>query len=738
MCFVLFKQHECPFFAPSLRRAPTMLIALSALSIATAMPPQFLPDLAETKNFTLGRPVQATIAPDGQSVFFLRAEARSTIQLLYRLDIATQKTSLLLSPEMLLGQANETLSVEEKARRERMRVTAKGFASFSLSADGTQILVSLSGKLFVYRWKEQKVVALNTEKGACLDAKFSPDGRLVGYVRDFDVRVIEVAKNIERRVTRGGTATKTNGLAEFVAQEEMDRFSGFWFSPDSRSVVFQTSDHTGVERFSVADPMHPERESDRFFYPRPGQKNAVVTLSLVTIGKNDLRTIEWSREAFPYLATVRWSEGAPLTVLVQNRAQTKEQLLRVDEKTGRTAMLLEETDSAWLNLDQHFPLWKPDGTGFFWMTEKSGSRDIELRHADGTLERLWAQNIETAVEFDNVTQTLFVLAGRDSTEIALHAARPGEVLRRVRASERRSLEMASSFSKAHDLVAVTHRTLEQSAQTDIVKLSGELVATLPSVAEIAKAELQVQIQQLPNNGAMAMVLRPESFAKGKKYPVILWVYGGPHHSEVTHDRDRLWLAQWFANQGYLVVKFDGRGTPRRGRNWERAIQGDFATPIASDQVTHLQTLSQQVPEMDLTRVGVYGWSFGGYLAALLTMSHPEAIKAGVAGAPVVDWRDYDTHYTERYLGMLPEAQKAYEVSSLLSYVEGAKRPLLLIHGTADDNVYFMHSLKLSNALFRAGKAHSVLPLANFTHMVPEPLVTQRLNERILQHFKDNL
>ncbi len=198
------------------------------------------------------------------------------------------------------------------------------------------------------------------------------------------------------------------------------------------------------------------------------------------------------------------------------------------------------------------------------------------------------------------------------------------------------------------------------------------------------------------------------------------------------------MLQWLANQGFIVVKFDGRGTPRRGRNWERAIKGDFATITAQDQLGALHALAKEMPELDLARVGVYGWSFGGYMASVLTLGYGDNIKTGVAGAPVVDWHDYDTHYTERYLGVPPEAAKAYDVSSVLTYVEKAKRPLLLIHGTADDNVYFIHSLKLSDAMFRAGKNHQVLPLSNFTHMVPEPVVTQRLWERIAQHFKENL
>jgi dipeptidyl-peptidase-4 len=234
------------------------------------------------------------------------------------------------------------------------------------------------------------------------------------------------------------------------------------------------------------------------------------------------------------------------------------------------------------------------------------------------------------------------------------------------------------------------------------------------------------------------VVRPKDFVTGKKYPVILQVYGGPHAQQVHNARRSYLLAQWLADQGYLVVTADGRGTPRRGRAWERAIARDFATVIAQDQVAALRGLAARVPELDLARVGVIGWSFGGYLAGLLGMSRPDVFKSAVLGAPVVDWRDYDSCYTERYLGLPAEHPEAYQVSSLLTYVKDAQRPLLLLHGTADDNVYFLHTLKLSDALFRAGKPHAVLPLTNFTHLVADPVVRQRLEERVVRFFQETL
>ena len=701
----------------------------------------FLRDFAETRRFLAGRPVNVKVTPDGKSALFLRSGPRDNSQLLYELDLATGQAKELLTPAQLLDGARETLSVEEKARLERQRVSARGFISYQLSVDGAKLLVGLSGKLYVVERSSGKATLLKTGEGACIDPKFSPDGRFVAYVREHDVRIIELSKNVEKAVTKGGTEAKPHGLAEFVAQEEMSRFSGFWFSPDSKTIVFQETDHSGMETFTVTDPMHPENAGDGFFYPRPGKQNARVKLGLTSVNGGAVKWVKWSDAEFPYLATVRWEDG-PLTLVVQNRAQTKEQVLSVDEKSGATKVLLTEEDAAWLNLEQAFPLWWK-GEGFFWVTERNGASEVELRGLDGALKASWVKpgaGFVSLLGFDAASKTLFFTGGTNPTaQVPFKVVDGGAPVPLTNAgwSEGRAV-VQGKLTGDGKFLALTHTTLQSMPKTSVLSVEGARSIVVPSVAEEPSLPLTAEIFQLENDGAWVEVIRPAKFEKGTKYPVILEVYGGPGHQQVTQALQRNLIPQWLANQGFIVVMADGRGTPNRSRAWERAIKGDFATITSGDQLAALKAVARRVPEIDLTRVGVDGWSFGGYLSALLALKHGDAIKSSVAGAPVVDWLDYDTHYTERYLGVPDEKSKAYEVSSLLSYVKGSKRPVLLIHGTADDNVYFLHTLKLSDAMFREGKPHSVLPLTNFTHMVPEPLVTQRLYERIATWFKETL
>lgn len=709
------------------------------MTLLTASPVtdgSFLREYAETRRYLAGRPVSVKVTPDGKSALFLRSGAKDPRQTLFELELATGTVKEVLTPDAVLNGASESLSVAEKARLERMRVSARGFTSYQLSADGSKLLVGLSGKPWLVERATLKVTELKIGEGGAIDPRFSPDGKLVAYVRDNDVHVIDLAKNVEKRVTKGGTEKKPHGLAEFVAQEEMGRFVGYWFSPDAKWLAYQETDHTGMEVFGIADPMHPERAADQFHYPRPGKQNAVVKLGLTAVTGGATTWVSWDSATFPYLASVTWKDG-PLTLVVQNREQTKEQVLSVDPKTGKTTVLLTEEDAAWLNLDQSFPLWWKD-TGFFWRTERNGSAEIELRKPDGSLAASWVKpgaGFNLLSGFDPATKTLYFSGGPNPTRSQVFKVVDGAA---PEALAVKGDSVMATLTGDGKFLATFSESLDAMSTFTVLELATQKSTVVPSVGVEPKFKPNAEVLQLADDGAWAMVLRPQAFVKGKKYPVILQVYGGPHHLEVNHAMRENLLLQWLADQGFVVVKLDGRGTPRRTRAYERAIARDFATTTVADQVNGLAALGKKFPELDLTRVGVYGWSFGGYMASLLTLSKGDTFKSGIAGAPVVDWLDYDTHYTERYLG-LPDAQpKAYEVSSVLSYVKDAKRPLLLIHGTADDNVYFLHSLKLSDALFKAGKPHAVLPLTNFTHMVADPVVTERLYERIATWFKETL
>jgi dipeptidyl-peptidase 4 len=773
-------------------RALALLLPLAAVARAADPVPgkpldtTFLKQYAETRGFMLGRPQKPKVSPDGKTVLFLRADPKAPKMKLFEFEVASGKTKELLSPEMLLKGADENLTPEEKARRERQRVSVGGFTDFHLDKEGKNVLVGLSGKLYVFERATGKATELKTgEGGAIVDPKWSPDGKKVAYVRGYDVFVYDLATGKESAVTTGGTAIKTHGLAEFVAQEEMGRHSGYWWSPDGKHIAYEEADHTGVEVWHIADPLKPDAKPAEQFYPRPGKKNVAVRLGIIPVEGGETVWVEWDRKEYEYLADVTWQKYGPLTIQVQNRIQKQLQYRRVDTKTGKTDLIVanrndEPFDIAFLNIrpgnlqylkggeqflcvDEPFHFkWGSHGYSSALLLNKITKPVVDRDGAEGE-----ASELQIAYPLEHFRELLacdpdtgeVILATTASTKPVpeVDSLDPTQtVLRRFKPVKSVDIQPAvlfprlevlevckqpgvytAAFSRDLTLSAVTKTTLQQLPQVAVYKDDAKLIGELPSVAVEPPFKPNVKVEKVGDY--WTAIVRPRDFDPKKKYPVVVDVYGGPKHLHVVQAMRNWLVPQWLADQGFIVVAIENRGTPGRGREWERAIYQKFGTVPLEDQVKGLHALCDKFPELDRDRVGIVGWSFGGYMAANAVLRRPEVFKAAVAGAPVTDWEDYDTHYTERYMGLLPESKKQYDEVSLIPLAKDLKRPLMLVHGTADDNVYYRHTLKLSDALFRAGKDFEVLPLPGVTHMVSaDPTVMERLWSKTATFFKQHL
>jgi len=723
-----------------LNLAVTVVVALRALATSQlyAAEPSaasaFFRDLAETRDYSLGQPVSPKFTADGQTVVFLRGGARDPVLRLYAFDVVTSQVRELITPAQLLGRAEEKLSPEEKSRRERTRVSTRGFTAFQLSKDGSRLVVSLSGKLYLLSLADLEAVELPGERW--IDPRLSPDGKYLAAVSNNELNIIDLATRTVKAITSGATDVLHHGVAEFVAQEEMDRREGYWWSPDSNYLAYQENDESGVEVRYIADPLQPEAKPQAQFYPRAGSANTKVRLGVIARNGGPTHWIDWDREAYPYLARVVWDEkAAPLTLLVQNRAQQKQLVLSADTTTGQTLTLLTEIDSAWLNLDRtHMPVWLENGRQFIWTTERKGAWQVELRKADGAFVRALTPatfGYRRFVALDDARGFVYVAGGDDAREMHLwkFSLKGGAGTRLTQASGNHS----AVFSDDRQSYVHTYQLLDGRNGSEIMR-GGAVVAKLPSVAEAPPALPNLELTCAQGKHTFdAAIVRPRNFAAGQKYPVILSVYAGPTTKFVTSSRRAYFLDQWVADQGYVVVRIDGRGTPGYGRAWERAVRGNLIDIALDDQIDGLQALARQYSELDLSRVGVSGWSFGGYFAAMAAIRRTDVFRAGVAGAPVVTWENYDTHYTERYLGLPAEAPEAYRLSNVTTYAKNLKQPLLIIHGLTDDNVYAQHSLQLVDALFMAGKPYEFMPMLG-THMVSDPVVRQSQQERIMAFF----
>jgi dipeptidyl-peptidase-4 len=725
------------------------LLAVTLAANASLFDPDFLQAAAETRNFLRGRPQSPQLTPDGKVVLYLRSAARSPSLGLFQLDVASGQESPLVTPAELLGGQGEQLSVEEKARRERLRIMDSGFTAFSLSEDGATVLVLLSGKPYVVDRAARKAREVTVGPGAVTDPQLSPDGKQLAYVQAHDLHVADPGKGTHRPLTTGGNANLLHGEAEFVAQEELARSTGYWWSPDSTHIAYTEVDQSKVERFTISDPLHPESPGDAFAYPRPGKANATVKLGVVpAAGGKTVWVQHADAETFSYLALARWAPGGKhLLAVWLNREQTVHRFEWVDAQTGKVAATREDQHPsaatqkfAWLDVGLGSPRLVKDG--FLALSPRSG--ELELVRISLTSDDVQVLLPATAgpralVAADG--QAAYVLAGTDPTDTQVW---------KVPLDGKPASPLTTGVGEHWAVFGKDGHFVEgfmDERHLPVLTVRDGAGAALKAVPDTAEAPtfwplVEFTTVEVPDGERAltlhAAILRPRDFDPAKKYPVIDSVYGGPHANQVLRDPSRLLLDQWYADHGFIVVRVDNRGSPRRPWAFEHAIGGDLSRAAVADQTAAVAALARKYPELDATRVGVNGWSFGGYLSAMCVLRQPETFKVGVAGAPVVDWADYDTAYTERYMGTPQDNAAGYAAGDVLTYAKDLSRPLLVIHGTADDNVYFFHSLKLMDALFRAGKRADFMPLPGLTHIVASPTARVALYSQIIGYFVQHL
>lgn len=673
---------------------------------------------ARTARFTLGIPRNLTVSPDGATVWFVRtADGVSRTGALWAHDVATGQERVLVDPAVLLADG-EQLSAAERARRERTREQGAGVIDYTVDDAGRWASFALSGRAWAVELASGTVHELPTVDGV-IDPRVDPTGRRVAYAADGALRVVclpGTGSGDDRAVAAPETPTQVWGQAEFIAAEEMSRFRGFWWAPDGESLLVERFDDAPVDVWHVADPEHPERPPVEQRYPAAGTPNSDVTLWHVHL--DGTRTqVGWDRDRLEYLACVTWTEhGAPV-LQVLTRDQRTAEVLEVDVTDGSTRTLRTLTDPAWVEV-----LSAPRyAAGRLVSVEdvESGERQVVV---DGRPVGPAGWQVRGIVSTH--PDAVVVTASQEPTEVQV-----------VRVGLDGSVEPLTSGQAVHGAAVrggttvVSRSGLDTVGTTFTVHRDGlDEVGSLRVVAEPAPFDPEVTMVAVGERRLRAAVLFPRDHVPGsRRLPVLMDPYGGPHAQRVLASARMFLEPQWLADQGFCVVVADGRGTPGRGKAWEREVLDSFATVTLDDQVDALAGVAERWPDdVDTSRVGITGWSYGGYLSALAVLARPDVFHAAVAGAPVTDWRLYDTCYTERYLGHPDEQPDVYERNSLIPMAERLERPLMLIHGLADDNVVAAHTLRLSSALLAAGRAHTVLPLSGVTHMTPQEVVAENL------------
>ncbi|MGC5002106.1 prolyl oligopeptidase family serine peptidase [Streptomyces sp. NBC_01762] len=682
---------------------------------------------ARTQRFTLGAPRAFTVSPDGERVIFLRsASGTDRSNKLWVLDLAadgTPKERVVADPGTLLGGSAEKLSAQERARRERSREGSSGIVGYAVDSAAELAAFALSGKVYVAELRAGSTRALPVP-GPVLDPRPSPDGRHVAYVSKGALRVVAAEGDGDRALAEPEDAHISYGLAEFIAAEEMQRSRGFWWSPESDRLLVARVDDSAVKRWWIADPAHPDRKPAEVAYPAAGTPNADVRL--LVLGLDGTRTeVVWDRSRYPYLAQVHWSsQGAPL-ILVQARDQRSQLFLAVDPESGTTRTVHVDEDPVWLDLFAGVPAWAPDGR-LVRIVDEGGARVLSVGDRPLTGAQL---QILAVLDIGESDVLVAASAGEEAAEPEIgesHVYRVNE-LGVERVSEGAGVHSAV---RAGGVTVLISTSLERPGAAVRVLRDGKQIATVATYAEEPVLSPRVQLTEGGAHRIPCAVLLPTDYQESDgPLPVLMDPYGGPHGRRVVAAHNPHLTSQWFADQGFAVVVADGRGSPGRSPAWEKAIKNNLVLTL-DDQVEAVHALAERFP-LDLTKVAIRGWSYGGYLAGMAVLRRPDVFHAAVVGAPVTDQRLYDTHYTERYLGDPTTQPEVYAYNSLLtdeglSEAADQVRPMMIVHGLADDNVVVAHSLRLSSALLSAGRPHEVLPLSGVTHMTPQEQVAENL------------
>lgn len=713
---------------------------------------------ARTRRFSLGVPSRFTVSPDGERVLFVRSASGSDPRgLLWLYENGAER--------ILAGhdQGGGHLSPEERTRRERARETSTGVVSYAADHDTRLVAYSLGGTLWTVRTNGAAPPLRIPTPGPVTDPRPSPDGTLIAYVSGGALRVVGSDGTRDRPLAEPEGADVAYGLPDHVAAESIGRSRGYWWSPDSTALLVTRVDSAMVTLRQVSDPSRPDQPPRSIRYPAAGTANTVTTMDLVTVEgvhtpvrlparapaeeppshgtpspagqATTQQATTWRDPAFEYVVTADWTGVRPV-VSVQTRDQRTLWVLAVDPVTGGVEPLSRHTDEFWVEFPPGAPLFTRSGRAVL-PEVRADTRTLRI---GGVLapDGLQVRAVLGAAGEQGELVLFTANSSEDPTQVHVWSHHPDQGF--LQLTTEPGLHTAAAGA---DTVVLDSRT--EDGQTVTVLRSGRRtgrIAVLSEQPTVVPRPIRLVLGARESRSRLHL---PSWYEEGSgiRLPVLLSPYAGPGMQVVT--RAAAWytaVCQWFAEQGFAVLSTDGRGTPGRGLRRQRAIVGDRLTPALEDQIDALHAAAGRHDALDLSRVGIRGWSFGGYLAAGAVLRRPDVFHAAVAGAAPTDRRLYDTYWEERYLGR-PDAghagsDAAYERSSLLPLAHRLTRPLLLVHGLADDNVAPAHALRLSAALLTAGRPHTVLLLPGTGHLVIGEGVADALLRTELDFLRSSL
>jgi dipeptidyl-peptidase-4 len=685
--------------------------------------------------------------PDGKKLSFFRDVPPARVQKarseLWIMDAASGQGQLLLSAEKL----ETVLPAETEKTTQATGLGRRAPSQYQWAPDGSAILFQSSTALAWLDLKTKTSRTLLSGKETIADPKISPDGHYISFVRGHNLWLVSVSDGKQRRLTQNGMEEIREGELDWVYPEELDIKTAYWWSPDSSAVAYLEMDERKVSQYPLVNFSSYDGEAEMERYPVAGSANPVVRIFVASVKGGEPRAMDTGAETNNYIARVDWlNDSKHIAIQRLNRQQTILELLIADAESGKSRVALSEKDQYWINVSDDLYFFK-DGKRFLWSSERSGYRHLYLYGLDGKqLAQLtkgdWEVSALEAVDeskgFIYFTATEKSPLERQLYRVALDGTEFARVTKEDGTHHVRMAPNAAAFVDAYSNSMVPPRQ-------DLLRADGSRIAAINEnkVAELAEYHLSpVEFLIVKSHDGMplnAMMIKPAGFDAGKKYPVLVYTYGGPRAQVVLNawgGSDFLWH-ELLAQKGYIIFALDNRGSAGRGHLFEEPIHFRLGAQEMSDQRDGASYL-KSLPYVDASRIGIWGWSYGGHMTLHAMFEDPEDFKVGFAGGPVSDWHYYDTIYTERYLGLPQKNEEGYQESSPVKNAEHLKGKLLIAHGTDDDNVHFANTLAVIDKLIEAGKYAEVMAFPGRGHGASDPLARRVLMQRVTQFFLDNL
>ncbi|HLZ11513.1 MAG TPA: S9 family peptidase [Candidatus Acidoferrum sp.] len=686
-----------------------------------------------------------TWTADGATLSYLETKGRGkdARKELWSISAATGEKRLLLSAEKL-----ESVLPEDKAKpTQATGLGRRAPAEYRWAPDGAAILLVGPNSLGWYDLKTEQSKTLLSGKTAIADVKISPNGKWVSFVREHNLFAVSTADAKEHALTTGGTEEIRKGELDWVYPEELAISTAYWWAPDSSSVAYLEMDERKVTKYPMVDFESYTGEAEEERYPVGGGQNPIVHVYVVGAGGGKARQMDTGAETNQYIPRVQWlTDSKRVAIERLNRKQTQIELLVADGASGKSSAILTDKDDYWINVSDDLYFFK-DGKRFLWSSERSGYRHLYLYDLTGkqlgqVTKGEWEVSKLEGVD-EEKGMVYFTATEKTPLERHLYGAKlDGSGITRITKEDgTHNVTFSPNAMAFADLFSSAGTPWQQALR----RIDGSSIATLNenTVAELAEYHLSpvefLKVKSHDGYDLNAWMIKPPHFDPAKKYPVLVYTYGGPGVQVVTNawgGATYLWH-ELMAQKGFIVFALDNRGSAGRGHVFEEPIHFRFGAQEMSDQRDGAAWLKTQ-PWVDAEHIGIWGWSYGGHMTLHAMFEDPEDFKAGFAGGPVTNWHYYDSIYTERYIGLLPENEESYQESSPAEKAGQLKGPLLIAHGTGDDNVHFANTLALVDDLIAKGKPVEVMPFPGRGHGVSDPPARIILMKRVTKFFLDNL